>query len=381
MDMVNIQEVLLNETDENRRICESIRRIRDDFKKMGEEGGISPETSTIWTPFLYGDECFRGYRYGSDRLEEPYGYIYYTECLNNGMGYIGQHKGNVFDETYYGSGVYFSRALSSGEIDKNLMDRVVLDWAYSENELDSKEMYWIDLFSAYESENFYNANRGGQFGFCFRGCKFTEEHKRRLSESRKGYKHTEIAKKRMSENCPDRHGENNTFYGKHHTEETKKLISDNLKGRFVGEDNPWYGCHHREETIEKLREISTGRKRGDEEIRKFKKSLKKHYEHNESPLKGRKLSEDTRRKMSNSRKGKTFTEEHKRNLSKSLKDKAKNTEYCNSKKVKCVETGQVFKSMGDANRYLKSQGIKGSVYDAFRDDRKRAGGFTWQKVQ
>ena len=36
-------------------------------------------------------------------------------------------------------------------------------------------------------------------------------------------------------------GENNPMYGKHHTEESKKKISENRKGKYCGENHPNYG--------------------------------------------------------------------------------------------------------------------------------------------
>ena len=51
-------------------------------------------------------------------------------------------------------------------------------------------------------------------------------------------------------------GENHHFFGKHHTEETKKKISEAQKG----ENNHMYGKHHTEETKKKMSEAQKGEK-------------------------------------------------------------------------------------------------------------------------
>lgn len=48
-------------------------------------------------------------------------------------------------------------------------------------------------------------------------------------------------------------GENNPMYGKTHSEETKRKLSETRKGKGCGEDNPFYGKHHTEETKKKTR--------------------------------------------------------------------------------------------------------------------------------
>lgn len=53
-----------------------------------------------------------------------------------------------------------------------------------------------------------------------------------------GYKFSEEERQKMSEN---RKGEKNAFYGKKHTEETKNKISQANKGKLCGEKNPMYG--------------------------------------------------------------------------------------------------------------------------------------------
>ena len=100
-------------------------------------------------------------------------------------------------------------------------------------------------------------------------------------------------------------GYNNGFYGKKHTEETKKRISERVKyldrtdeefrnsrknygekngmydsSRF-GELNPMYGKCHTEETKKKISE-----------------NIKKYYKNNPSPNKGRKISDEVKKQIS-----------------------------------------------------------------------------------
>ena len=72
-------------------------------------------------------------------------------------------------------------------------------------------------------------------------------------------------------------GEANGFYGKCHTEETKKTIGEKSKERNQGENNPFYGKHHNEETKQKMR----GRNKSQEEINKMLESRRSYdYENN-----------------------------------------------------------------------------------------------------
>ena len=49
-----------------------------------------------------------------------------------------------------------------------------------------------------------------------------------------------------------RYGEENPFYGMHHTEESKKKMSNSTTGMYAGENNPMYGKHHTSTTRDKM---------------------------------------------------------------------------------------------------------------------------------
>lgn len=111
-----------------------------------------------------------------------------------------------------------------------------------EVEIDSllnREQHWMDH---YES---HNRNKGFNI-YCTAGSPL-------------GYKHTEEHKRKLSILFS---GENNMFYGKQHTDETKRIIGEKNRTRFKGtrlkEENPFYGKKHSEETLNNYSEKRKG---------------------------------------------------------------------------------------------------------------------------
>ena len=106
--------------------------------------------------------------------------------------------------------------------------------------------------------------------------------------------------------------------GKHHSEESRKKMSEARKGK-----PSWMnGKHHSEESRKKMSEARKGKpswmngKHHSEESRKKMSEAKK----------GKHFSEESRKKMSEAKKGKHFSEEHKRKLS----DVQKGTHWYNN---------------------------------------------------
>lgn len=131
----------------------------------------------------------------------------------------------------------------------------------------------------------------------------TREHRTRMSEFQKGDKHWN--------------------WGKHHSEQTKKKMSEARKG-----------IRYSEETIKKMSLSQTGRKSSNETKRKiseksrerwkdvnYKKRMSERFSGDKNPFFGKKHSEETGKKMSESRTGiknhmfgKHITEEHRKRL-------------------------------------------------------------------
>lgn len=88
-----------------------------------------------------------------------YGYVYKTTNLVNGMIYIGQHKGDVFDTSYFGSGLLIREAFSKYGIDNFKCE--VLEWCETRELLDAAEIYWIEKLNSKDKTIGYNIASGG----------------------------------------------------------------------------------------------------------------------------------------------------------------------------------------------------------------------------
>lgn len=94
-----------------------------------------------------------------------YGYIYKTTNLINGKSYIGQHKSKIFESTkYIGSGKFLNQAFK--KYGKENFKCELLEWCENKDELNEKEKYWIKQYNAVENSNFYNIAPGGETS-CF----------------------------------------------------------------------------------------------------------------------------------------------------------------------------------------------------------------------
>ena len=188
--------------------------------------------------------------------QKKYYTIYKITNLINGKIYIGFHSTNDLDDGYMGSGKGIKRAIKKyGE--ENFHKEIL---AIYDNQKDAE-----DLERELVNEDFvnrldtYNMTIGGNVCILW--------------------------------------GENNGFYGKHHTEDTIRNIQ---------ESRSWY--YPTEETKEKIRQSCKEFWTEEERLKQGER------------LKGRAVSEETRNKLSESNKGKNVSEESKQKMSKSQKE-------------------------------------------------------------
>lgn len=124
-------------------------------------------------------------------------------------------------------------------------------------------------------------------------------------------------------------GENHFFYGKHHSEETKRKIGDANKGKYTGENNYFYGKGH----------LQMGE---------------------DNPNYGNKWNDEQRKKASD------YWKQHSHfSINHPFK-----------KKVKNLDTGEVF----DSIKLAKEKYTKGDISSCVRGKTNKAGGYRWSYV-
>lgn len=191
------------------------------------------------------------------------GYIYLTENQINHRWYIGQHHWEKpgIDTSYYGSGIAIKEAID--KYGKENFTCIPIDWAYSKEELDEKEVWWISYFRTLSPYEGYNIANGGYAcswsdgNYPMSGKHHSEETKKKMSEQRRGENHPRYGK-HLSEEHKNKLRE--AQLGRHHTEETRKKMSESKKG----EKNNMYKKHHTEEARRKISEAKRKNKSSKE---------------------------------------------------------------------------------------------------------------------
>ena len=218
-------------------------------------------------------------------------YIYEITNNLNGNNYIGQHHTNNLNDKYMGSGKALCNAKKKYGIE-NFSKKIIAVCETKEN-ADILEKVFIKIYRL-DGKAEYNIAEGGSGAILY--------------------------------------GDKNGFYGKHHSEETKKILSEKCAN--FGESNGFYGKTHTEETIEKIRKCHLGKVPSE--------SARKHMSESQ---KGRKHSEETKRKISESNKGKIVLEETRKKLSESHKGQVP----YNKGKYDCISE-ETKRKMSDAKK-------------------------------
>lgn len=300
-----------------------------------------------------------------------YGYVYITENLINHKRYIGQHKSEIFDDWYKGSGTLLFRAFERYGFDN--FQTSILEICDTQEELNASEVFWISEFNAVEDRDFYNIAAGGTGGDTLAG--FSEKEREIHAE------HTRIATKKLWQN-PEYvravEAGKFRFWSSSDSELLRKKKSESSKRQWQDPEfrarvsKAQSDAQKRPEVIEarraSLQKYYTAEKRA-EVSRRVSGSGNPMYGHvwteeqlqhaREAQL-GKKVSEETRRKTSESLK-KLWTDEKRKEASVKMlggKNRA-------ARKVVCVETEEVFdticaagEAFGYKNPYIISDSCK-----------------------
>ena len=149
-------------------------------------------------------------------------YIYRITNKVNNKTYIGQHKYRKLNDDYKGSGKLLWRAYRKYGFE-NFEKEILYSRIQYKETADAMERFAIAKERALGKAE-YNIADGGEGSA---GFHHTDETRRRLSESHKGNHPSEEAKMKMSE---ARKGKPAWNKGKHCSDETKRKISESKKG-------------------------------------------------------------------------------------------------------------------------------------------------------
>lgn len=168
--------------------------------------------------------------------------IYCIENIQNNKKYVGQsinvesrmkeHKSHLIHNNH--TNCYLQK--SWNKYGKKNFKFYVLEFC-SNDELDDREIYYINYYNSVDRKFGYNLKTGGQNG----ASRYSKESRKKMSESQKRVCEDPKRREFLSKNAlniwsneeykKSRSGENHWLYGKHHSEESRKKLSDKNKGK------------------------------------------------------------------------------------------------------------------------------------------------------
>lgn len=159
----------------------------------------------------------------------------------NGKRYVGITSRNYLEryKEHINEAINGSKTILHNAIRKYGKDNfniIILESNISYEEASDKEQYYISKYNTYYTSGIgYNMTIGGNGTV---GYHFTEADKSKISESLKGHKFPESRNLKIKE----------AMTGREYKPEWREALSKSRLGRFKGEENPFYGKKHSDQT-------------------------------------------------------------------------------------------------------------------------------------
>ena len=185
-------------------------------------------------------------------MENHYVYYSYEEF---GRGYIGSRTCDCLpkNDNYLGS--YTDETF-------NPTNKIILETFSTREEALQAEVNLHKFYQVDKNPHFANKSRQKTTGFYYAEKKFGEENpfyqKQHTKETKDKISQIGKENKGWVDRRRDYEGENNPFYGKTHSEETKELLKEKTTKTWKNQPHPWIGRKHSEESKAKFRKINAG---------------------------------------------------------------------------------------------------------------------------
>ena len=189
------------------------------------------------------------------------GYIYKITNKNSGKIYIGQttktratdrfsqHRYLATHQEQERTSSYLHRAMNAEGVDNFSFEIIE---SIPDNQLNEREIYWIKEYNSL-APNGYNLTEGGDGTPGFSRPQTLKEKLKRQESNIRFYEEHPEARERQRERTKALWQD--PEYRKKVTESNRKFYSEH-PDMFRGENNPFYGKHHTEESLKKIHEAA-----------------------------------------------------------------------------------------------------------------------------
>lgn len=290
--------------------------------------------------------------------------VYLITNKINGKQYVGQTTRSLSDRwKFHCSSSSGCLAIKSAIIKygKENFDVEAIFNACTEEELNEKEIEFISKFNTI-SPNGYNLKTGGNRPI------YSQESRKKMSLSRKAYRQSKESNKK---GAIARTGSKNWAFGKKFTEEHRKNLSEARKG-----NRSHLGHKHSDETKLKISLSHLGKipwnkglTKEDPRVARMIRSGEKSFWYGKTgSRKGTVCSKETREKISRSTTGRKYTAEEREARSKTYK---RTTIICN-------QNGKTYNSIAEAGRELNIN--TGQICHVLNGKHSHAKGYTFLRI-